>query len=232
MKVAPDFSEDDPMLKQTVIRTPAGVAPAQKPAGAVSSVFDVGSAAPPAQAEPARRSVRQKNSRQAVLDALQQGESSGSGLARQLGCSQPTVSHILRTLMAEGVVESNGEPASSKNLRYRLKAKTAAGGFQAWLAKQGEPSAEGRASRPKKELPVKPSEPSALTGHKATQTRRTAQRSEPAPAPTWSCALESSGHLIIRANGQELALDAQQARGVAAWLQRVDAALTVALGAR
>ena len=82
---------------------------------------------------------------------------------------------------------------------------------------------------------MKATEPSVVTGHRSTRSRRAEVRTDtmpaPAPAPTWSCALESSGHLVIRANGQELALDACQARGVTAWLQRVDAALSAALGA-
>lgn len=228
MKVTPpppDFSEDDPMLKQTVIRTPAGAAPAQKPAGAMSSVFDTGTAPAPL----AKSKASHERKRQLVLDGLQKGEASGGGLARLVGISQSTVSAVLRELIAEGLVESNGEPATSKNLRFRIRVNTAAGGFRAWLAKAGATSAEGRAPRRKKEVPMQPSEPTVVTGHKATHTRRAETRAEQAPAPTWSCALESSGHLVIRANGQELALDAQQARGVTAWLQRVDAALVAAL---
>lgn len=226
MKVAPppDFSEDDPMLKQTVIHTPAGAPPAEKPAGAMNSVFDAHIASLK------KRNKLGERSRQLVLDGLQQGEFSGGALAKRIGLAQPTVSAILRELVAEGLVESNGEPATSNNLRYRLKTRTAADGFKAWLAKTGNTSAEGRTPPHKKEPPMQPAEPTVITGQKATHTRRAETRVEPAPAPTWSCALESTGHLVIRANGQQLALDASQARGVTAWLQRVDAALSAALG--
>lgn len=215
------------MLKQTVIHTPAGAAPAEKPAGAMNSVFDT------PVASPMKRNKLGERSRQRVLDGLQEGEASGGALAKRVGLTQPTVSAILRELVAEGLVESNGEAATSRNLRYRIKLKTAADGFRAWLAKTGATSAEGRAAPGKKELFMKANEPTVVTGHRATRTRRAEVRTDtmPAPAPTWSCALESSGHLVIRANGQELALDAGQARGVTAWLQRVDAALSAALGA-
>lgn len=215
------------MLKQTVIHTPAGAAPAEKPPGAVSSVFDTGAAT--AALRP--RNKLGERSRQLVLDGLAQGEFSGGALAKRISLTQPTVSAILRELVAEGLVESNGEPATSKNLRYRLKARTAADGFKAWLAKKGEPSAEGRPAPGKKEVFVKAAEPTVVTGHKATHTRRAELRTDPAPAPTWSGALESTGHLVIRANGQQLALDATQARGLTAWLIRVDAAMSAALGA-
>lgn len=221
------------MLKQTIIRTPAGAAPAQKPAGAMSSVFDTAAAVPTSPTAPQDEGQRSRDrKRQLVLDGLQKGEASGGNLARLLGISQSTVSIVLRELIAEGLVESNGASATSRNLRFRVKTNTAAGGFKAWLAKTGSTSAEGRAPRRMKDSPMQPTEPTMVTGHKATHTRRAEVRSETSAAPTWSCALESSGHLVIRANGQELALDAQQARGVAAWLQRVDAALAVALEAR
>lgn len=213
------------MLKQTVIHTPAGAAPVEKPVGAVNSVFDT-NAAP----EPKKRNKLGERSRQMVLDGLQQGEASGGGLAKRVGLTQPTVSAILRELVAEGLVETNGEPATSRNLRYRRKTTAAYGGFTAWLAKKGEPSAEGRQAPGKKEVFVKPAEPTVIIGHKSTHSRRAETRTDPAPAPTWSGALESSGHLVIRANGQELALDAAQARGLTAWLIRVDAAMSAALG--
>lgn len=221
--------DDDPLLTRHVVRTPAGAAPAVKPEGAMNSVFDTGAAA----AAPKKRNKLGERSRQLVLNGLQQGEALGGALAKRISLTQPTVSAILRELVAEGLVETNGEPATSKNLCYRLKHKTttAADGFKAWLAKTGSTSAEGRTPPRKKEPPMQPAEPTVITGHKATHTRRAEARTDPAPAPTWSGALESSGHLVIRANGQELALDASQARGLTAWLIRVDAAMSAALGA-
>lgn len=223
----PDSGEDDPMLKRTVIHTPAGAVPAEKPAGAMNSVFDT-SAAPsaPAAPKPAKNAAQERN-RRVLLDVLERGEGSGAALAKVAGIAQATTSRMLRELVEEGLVESNGRKGSQ--IRFRLKAKTAAGGFHAWLAKKGEASAEGRESGRKKVRPAQPSTRAAGTGPTATRTHRTEVRGEPTLAPTWSCALESSGHLVIRANGETVTLDAQQARGVTAWLQRVDAALAAAL---
>jgi len=53
----------------------------------------------------------------------------------------------------------------------------------------------------------------------------------PTSAHTWHAALVSTGQVVLEANGVRLALFPDQARGIAAWITKVDAALDAALEA-
>ncbi|MGQ0774667.1 MAG: ATP-binding protein [Pseudonocardiales bacterium] len=69
----------------------------------------------PAPGSVARRADR----RDALLEALEDGERSRADLVELTGLSDGVVAHWLRILRREGLVRTTGEPTQSKNIRYR-----------------------------------------------------------------------------------------------------------------